>query len=30
MSAPWRARFYGTMATPVESLTWGLIKNVYK
>jgi len=29
-SVPWRARFYGAAATPVESGTWGHIKNLYR
>jgi hypothetical protein len=28
-SVAWRARFYGTAATPVEQGTWGSIKNLY-
>jgi len=29
-SLPWRARFYGSIATPVEEGTWGQIRNVYR
>jgi hypothetical protein len=30
LSVAWRARFYGTAATPVEQGTWGSIKNIYR
>jgi hypothetical protein len=29
-SLPWRARFYGTAATPVDTGTWGQIKSIYR
>lgn len=29
-SIPWRARFYGTLATPVDAATWGTIKSFYR
>ena len=29
-SLPWRARFYGSQATPTETSTWGNIKSIYR
>jgi hypothetical protein len=29
-SVPWRARFYGSQATPTEVSTWGTIKSFYR
>lgn len=29
-SLPWRARFYGQLATPTEASTWGNIKSIYR
>ena len=29
-SLPWRARFYGQLATPTDASTWGNIKSIYR
>lgn len=29
-SAPWRARFYGTIGVPVGTGTWGSVKSLYR